>query len=416
MAESKYLRFQDLDRDGLIDVCDDIIEAEEVPCKAPCIPNPLEVVSDWKERKGVPRLNKKFCLFEVTIVTPHKSTASEAILEEGDDDKIANALKLKFEEFKMQAVEALLDFQDKLNNKDTQKIVADELQFTKWDLDPRPNSRLKLLYSVRFDVLFNIPPAPPEPEEDDDEREPGRIAVTYNAGQMKSQMIRVRKGLNFYGRLLKVYRGIGEGNAYFVKDRTVFNLDMYGDSTIFDNGMMSDLLDNLDGFLDSKGYRLPGEFFGIFSGDSLVTKLKFVFKNYKLIKMKVWTVACANKPAVYGKRRLKSLNDSGPWKDKTAVAYFAQLPQMAMGLNARQQIPWTEFVEQYTYPKVFFDIKEENTERSVASCVGEALDNELKDLGQDILDDVFSMGDAVSYMFRDAICRGDISDSIKDDE
>ena len=414
MAESKYLRFQDLDRDGLIDVCDDIIEAEEVPCKAPCIPNPLEVVSDWKERNGVPRLNKKFCLFEVTIVTPHKTTASEMILEEGDEDKIANALRLRFEEFKMEAVEALLDFQDKLNNEDTQKIVADAIQFTKWDIDPRPNSRLKLLYSVRFDVLYELPQAPDEPEEEEEE-EPGRVAVTYHAGQMKSQMIRVRKGLNFYGRLLKVYRGIGEGNAYFVKDRTVFNLDIYGDSTIFDSGVLSDLFDSLDGFLDSKGFRLPGEFFGIFSTDSLVTKLKFVFKNYKLVKLKIWTVTCANKPTVYGARRLKSLNASGAWRDKTAVAYFAQLPQMYTGLSARQQIPWTEFVEQYTYPKVFFDIKEENTERSIASCVGEALDAEFKDLGQDILDDVFSLGDAVSYMFRDAICRGDISDSIKDD-
>jgi len=415
MAESKYLKFQDLDRDGLIDVCDDIIEAEEVPCKAPCIPNPLEIVSDWKERGVVPRLNKKFCLFEVTFVTPHKTTASQIILDEGSEDKIAHALRLRFEEFKMEAVESLLEFQDKLINDDTRKIVADEIQFTKWDIDPRPNSRLKLLYSVRFDVLFNLPEAPPEPEEEEED-EPGRIAVTYSAGQMRSQMIRVRKGLNFYGRLLKVYRAIGEGNAYYLKDRTIFNLDMYGDSTIFDSGMLSDLFDNLDGFLDSKGFRLPGEFFGMFSADSLVTKLKFVFKNYKLVKLKVWTVACANKPTVFGPRRLKSLNASGAWKDRTNVAYFAQLPQMYTGLNARQQIPWTEFIEQYTYPKVFFDIKEENTERSIASCVGEALDNEFKDLGQDILDDVFSMGDAVAYMFRQAVCRGDISDSIKDDE
>ena len=52
------------------------------------------------------------------------------------------------------------------------------------------------------------------PKDDDDEDIPGRMVFTYNASQMMSQMIRIRQGLNFYGRLLKVYRAIGEGNAY----------------------------------------------------------------------------------------------------------------------------------------------------------------------------------------------------------
>ena len=37
---------------------------------------------------------------------------------------------------------------------------------------------------------------------------------------------------------------------------------------------------------------------------------------------------------------------------------------MARAFNARVQIPWQDFVEKYTYPKVFFDIKEENTEKN----------------------------------------------------
>ena len=62
---------------------------------------------------------------------------------------------------------------------------------------------------------------------------------------------------------------------------------------------------------------------------------------------------------------------------------------MARAFNARVQIPWQDFVEKYTYPKVFFDIKEGNTEKTIGSCVADALADEFKELGQDILDEVF---------------------------
>ena len=220
MAESKFLKFQDVDRDGLIDVCDDEIVVEEVPCKAPCIPNPSAIISDWRDRNiDVPRLNEKFCLYEVTKVTPYKTSASEYAIEESNkgNDKPAEAeLREKFEEFKSEAVVSLLTYYEKLENPQTREMVANSMQFAKWDLDPRPNSRLKLLYQVPFDIIYNIPAAPPEPVEEEEDI-PGRVVVTYNAGQMVSQMIRVRQGLNFYGRLLKVYRAIGEGNCYFQK-------------------------------------------------------------------------------------------------------------------------------------------------------------------------------------------------------
>tara|TARA_A100001011_G_scaffold291030_1_gene302585 strand:+ start:227 stop:7372 length:7146 start_codon:yes stop_codon:yes gene_type:complete len=420
MAESKFLRFQDLDRDGLIDVCDDVIEAEEVPCKQPCTPNPLAIIPDWKNRnETASRLNEKFCLYELTKVTPYTTTCSQSAMEQaeqGDDGPSQNELRQKFEEYKMEVAEQLLMDNERLVNPNTLELVSNNLIYAKWDIAARPNSRLKLLYQCPFDIIFNIPDEAPEPEDDEDEV-PGQISVKYNASHMINDMLRVRKGLNFYGRMLKVYRAIGEGNAYFVKDRTVFNLDLYGDSAFFDSGILSDMMDYLEGFLDSKGLRLPGEFFGFLSGDEKVTKLKFYFDDYRLVKLKAWTVECGNHPRVYGKRKLKAFNHSNsPWFDRTAVAYFAQLPQMATGLNARQQIPWTEFVEKYTYPKVFFDVKEENTTKTVGSCINDALAAEFKDLGQDILDDVFSLGDAVAYMFRDAVCRGDIQDSIKDEK
>ena len=413
-TESKFLKFQDRDNDGLIDVCDPEIVIAEVPCKAPCTPNPAAIIPDWKKREiDEPFLNEKKCLYQVTKVTRYTNTGPAATLRSGNKWDVDAALQSRFDEFTEEAIDSLLSFYDKEDSDITRSIVYNAIVYEKFHLDARPHSRLKLLYSVPFEIIYDLPPAPPEPDVEEDEP-PGVVKIRMNAAQATTAIIRVRKGLDLYGRLLKVYRGIGEGNVYYVKDRRVFNLEDYGDDGLFGSGILSRMWNKFEAFLDAKGFRLPGEFFGIFSTDEKITKFEFVFDNYRLIKLKLWTVECGNKPHVFRKRKLKPLN-SGGWKNRTACAYMAQLPKMAAQLNARVQIPWQEFVTQYTYPKIFFDIKEENTEQTIMSCVGDALADELKDLGQDIFDEVFGIGDALAYQFRKSICRDSINDSLADD-
>ena len=415
MSDSKFLKFQDIDNDGLIDVCDDEILVTEVPCKGPCTPNPSAIIPNWKARNvEEPFLNEKKCLYQVTKVTPYTNTGPEQVLKSGNSYDIDNALKVRFDEFIEEVIDSLLTFYDKDDSDSSKSTVFNAIKYEKFDLDARPHSRLKLLYSVPFDTIYDLPPASPEPDEEEDEP-PGVVKVRMNAGQATTQIIRVRKGLNLYGRLLKVYRGIGEGNAYFVKDRTIFNLEDYGDDAMFGSGILSNMWTSFEGFLDAKGFRLPGEFFGVFSTDERITKIEFIFDNYKLIKLKLWTVECGSKPHVFGKRKLKPLNAQGSWKDKTACAYLANLPKMSAQLNARVQLPWQEFIKQYTYPKVFFDIKEQNAQPSIGSCLTEALADEFKELGQDIMDEVFGIGDALAYLFRKNICRDSIDDSLADD-
>jgi hypothetical protein len=415
MSESKFLKFQDLDNDGLIDVCDPEISITEVPCKAPCTPNPAAVVPNWKKREvNEPFLNEKKCLYQVTKVTKYTTTAPGRIIDSGNSWEIDAELSKRFDENRDEIVESLITFYDKDNSPDSLLKVYEALRYEKFDLLPAPHSRLKLLYSVPFDVIYDLPPAAPEPEEDDDD-EVGIVKVKLDAAKMTTDMLRVRKGLNLYGRLLKVYRGIGEGNAYYTADRTIFNLEDYGDDALFGApGIMLSLMNDLEGFLDAKGIRLPGGFFGKFSSSQRATQLEFVFDAYKLKKLRVWTVECGNKPQYFGPKRLKPLNSQSAWKDTTAVAYLAQLQLMAAQFNARVQIPWQELIEKYTYPKVFFDIKEENVEKTVGSCIADALAEEGKELGQDIMDEVFGVGDALAYLFRKNICRNSIDETLED--
>ena len=71
MAESKFLKFQDYNRDYLIDVCEvDLPPPEEPVCKD-CIPNPNALVPNWKTYESLtPFLNEKTCRYEIAITTP----------------------------------------------------------------------------------------------------------------------------------------------------------------------------------------------------------------------------------------------------------------------------------------------------------------------------------------------------------
>jgi len=183
-------------------------------------------------------------------------------------------------------------------------------------------------------------------------------------------------------------------------------------------GTLGNMLTKLESFFNSQGLNLPGveaSFGGGWFKDRII-RFKCKFKNYQLKSMAVWTESCGSKPIWFYGSRIKPLK-FGPWRDKTAVAYFAQLYQMEAGASARVQIPWQDFITQYTYPEIYTTINNSqgDIEENVLSCVGEALTDELKELGQDILDEVLSIGDVIAYQFNKQVCNHDF-DELKADE
>ena len=98
------------------------------------------------------------------------------------------------------------------------------------------------------------------------------------------------------------------------------------------------------------------------------------------------------------------------FKNPTAVAYFAKLDQMVNGLTAREPKPWMEFIIEHTYPEIDetfnfpIDQSGEGVSLTEGSCIAAALASEGKQLGQDVLDEVFSLGDAVAFAFHKNQC------------
>lgn len=415
MAESKFLTWQDMDNDGLIDKCDDLFNPEPAVCPG-CLPNPMAIPPNWKKRNiNEPFLNEKMCEYQITKITRYKTTIPKEILEADPNSAEAKkALEDRFYEHVEEAIMGLLDYYNKDDSPTSIKEVWKWIKYSKYDLQARKNSRLKLLYAVPFNVIFDLPDREDDDADEEEENLPGEMTVMYSAADVSTKMIKIRKALGLYGRYLKVERALGNGNIFFQEDDRVFNLQDYGDIALWTDSIMSNLYNQLEGFLSMQGYQLPGGFAAIFSTKERITKFEIKYDNYEVKRMKVWTESCGNRPIWFKKKRLKALRENMWWKDKTAVAYFAQLYEMESNVSARIPLPWQEFIEKFTYPKVYVTVAEE-VKGSVASCVSDALQNELKELGQDILDDVFGIGDAIAYQFRKNICRYDFNE-IRDDE
>jgi len=416
MAESKFLKYQDKDGNRLIDVCDEVVDVPEVPCdEAACIPSATAIVPNWQLRQSLsPFLNEKTCHYQVPIETPYTTTIEERLLEEPDltNDEAQESLNERFKEYIEEAVTAFLEGYNKDDGEASKNTIRDAIIWdseTDYFLEPRAFSRLRLLYSIPYETLDAIEEASPETG---DETTSGAGEVTYEIDDLKVKLIHVRKGLKLYSWYNKI-RTKMEGDNFYHQSGTnlegvVFDPGAYGDWGIRNGSTLANLLPQLDRFLNTKGYNIAGVGkFGGFTKDKIV-KVIFEFSDeYELVKLTVYTEGCSEEPIIF-KDKLGPLKREDAWSDPTAMAYLAQLDDMIADLTAREPLPWVEFIKKYTYPAVESIINQGYTntdpQESAGSCVADALAQEGKQLGEDILDEVFGLGDAIAAQWHKNLC------------
>ena len=306
MPESKFLKFQDRNRDLLIDVCEVELGPPEEPVCKDCVPNPKALVQNWKTSEPLtPFLNEKICKYQIAITTPETTTGgSDAATEQEAEQN----LQLLFKQYSNEIYNAFLDFYDKAITDDNKSVLSGDVDFKDYYLEARPSSHLQLLYSFPFEILSKLDDEEAESEEED--AEAADVVVEYIATEMATDMIRIRKGLNLYSRYEKVYKFTDGGTLVFVESGGLFNLSNYGDAGLFPGtSITSNLLPQLDQFLNDKGFNIAGVggLNGLF--EDKVTKIEFTFTGeYRLKKMKVYSESCGEKPRVFNKRKLKQLN------------------------------------------------------------------------------------------------------------
>jgi hypothetical protein len=407
MSDSQFLPFQDTDGDLHNDVCklDDIVlEVKECPT---CIPNEAALVPDWKTQTE-PFLNEKNCKYQISYKTNETTTGYTSGMSESESKAKTNEI---FQEYEEDAITELLEFYNKETTTGAIALIQASIEYTAYDLEARPNSRLKLLYSIPHDVLNAVENE--AEDEDGSEEETGDITVTYNTSDLQDKLLRVRKGLKLYNRYYRIFSATSAEVQRFVYvsgpyDGKEFVLQNYGDFGLGINAggkraKLELVYDDLAKFLKQKGFSIRLE--SLFSFGEPVTKIEMTFnRNYKIIKLKVFTEKCGIKPTVYT-GKLDQLRKLNGWKDKTAVAYFAQLDNMDQDLQARTPKAWADFIKDYTYPNV--ELKGANEalagEQTAPGCVAQAIQNKVSD--GSLFDLEFSFSDALALKWYDTYCN-----------
>ena len=428
MAKSKFLPLQDIDGDKLIDACKEVMVVEEEITECPseeCIPNSAAIIPNWRKRTLYePFLNGKNCMYQITVTTDETTIGDDGACIDGEtegltEEAAAAALEELFVKYEDTAIVALLQVYGKDDSEESIEIVRQSIEHTNYWLAPRHKSHLKLLYSVPFEVIDGLGDAPPEEVDEEEEEEVTDIVVTYVAKNINSLLLKTRINMNLFSRYLMVLRAVENSNILFVEEpNAVFNLKDYGDMGSYGTSVLSVLIPQLDACLHKYGYSIPKpEPIGFFDGKTAITEITFTFTPaYRLKRITFFTENCENIPISWHEEggKLDSLKAGSAWADRTAMAYFTQLREMERDLTSRTPPPWTDFIVKYTFPPVFITNTTSNDETEL-NCIGEALSNEGKQLGQDLLDEVFSIGDAIAYKFHEQTCKKSLAEKTDED-
>jgi len=427
MAESKFLKFQDKNNDGLIDACkvDVVPLVDDCP---ECKPNPTAIVPDWKLRnRDTPFLNERDGQFQITIVTDRTDTGGcdPDTGEELSEAEAAAALQGIFFENVYTAIQSLLGMFQKSMSNDVQELCREYIEYKKYDLGVAPTAKLKLLYGIDCALFTNLPSGAGNEEEEEDtddeetEDDTAPTQIVIDAYTFSENLIVVRKGLELYNRYLKVFRAVDGGNLIFEEGPNTgaaFPLDDYGDKG-FGPSLLAQAINGLDQFLRSRGIQIPGERFVSFALDRAVQVTLDLGEGtygagtaYRVIKISVLTESCGSEPVVFeGAAITAFVQEHTVFKDPITLNYLANLSSMHADLTARTPKNWLDFLIEYTSPKIYSSINHEMEDAledpTAKSCLGATLETEGTELLQDALDPIFGIGDAIAYKFKDRLCN-----------
>ena len=119
--KSKFLKFQDVNGDGHIDECDDLVDV--VPAKKcpGCVPNPNYVTPNWRNKGSTePWFNEKYCKFQIAVQTSRKGLIEITV------DSI-------FSEYVDEAIEGLITGFNKADTEEVRNTIRENLVFQKYD-------------------------------------------------------------------------------------------------------------------------------------------------------------------------------------------------------------------------------------------------------------------------------------------
>ena len=419
------------------DVCDlPVIEAPKKICPT-CTIDPNYVEPTWYNT-STPYLNLKLCEYQVSITSrenpnttvnsAHLDYIAQKSVKKGVREIIRHFSKLELDSIvcaypperstqscRLYLPPKLIKELSETNEPLPDQVVGD-LDYNKTDPEGRFNlaglevkAYVKELYfgdnSEIFKVLISIPaedidllPESPFSEDDKEEiLEEARTVepVVLDGRSFKNNILQAKAVFKLYARYQSLYYTLQKvsilqdvGDDGFKKLRL----------TRFPQQFEA-FKDTLEDVLKANNFKLRRH-----KGVKIANKIKFVFDNSNRLQP-------YNIKAVYAKypgckyKKLKNIQSLKKLsQNQTLMHYIANLEDMIAELeNTPENVPWLDYIAQYTYPPVTIDFgNADSKNEELDSCID---DQYLSDIKDRILEEAMNFREVIEFQFSSHNCQ-----------
>lgn len=289
-------------------------------------------------------------------------------------------------------------------------VVEELLPYTalEYTVPVQLKARTKLKISINSEVFFRAPAnAIAEPETP---FETGGYEVTLRGKDFSrfGDIYKVKKSMESYNKQFIRWQKFDGGRLSKVIDNKLYALDLQKEADMleeFQSHVTSMMYDS--GFKNMKNIEnITFKFEPVGSGDNPEIKLKQIVMN----KFGCPDVTFAEDIGLTSSK-FRDLVKNDEFKRTTTLYYIGSLPEMHSDVDAREPLPWLEFLLKYTYPnlQVYYGSESDSlfNDPSLGSCIAESMitgDGAVEEFINGTLDELFSFPDVMLEEFSKNLC------------
>ena len=167
------------------------------------------------------------------------------------------------------------------------------IQHRRYDIDPRPAARVKLLYAIDRHAIEDLI----DSEDPEEITESATQIHTFNTTELFLNLSKVRQALHSYSRKMKIFQSVQNGSIVNRNEGSLFSLDRFGDSGMGGTGTLDRTFKDVDDFFGDEGFKLLNTEPGSSSRDNAVVRdIEFGFTDsWSLKYIKLFLIEPLNK-------------------------------------------------------------------------------------------------------------------------
>jgi len=265
-----------------------------------------------------------------------------------------------------------------------------------WYIDPVENI-LKVHVGIPAFIVDQIPELPSK-EELEAEAVDTRTEVVIEVDKLFGQITRLSSSLTVFGKYQSYFYQNQDGYLKFKESKKDFYANrmsakvdkFYADLKELGEKNKVNLRSNIPSLFNLNADKLRIEFQAGSNGNPYVIKSIYA-----------WKEGCEEKKLRKGIKKFKDKYSKRP----TLMNYIAKLSDIDMTLQARETVPWLDFLVKYTYPLLTVDYGSLDPSK-VGESLGKCVENNIRDFGGDlkdyILNEALNFAEALSFQYSSA--------------